>query len=305
MKPLSSFIQIITIIFMCFAVESSASSKKSRPEWIYLKNRYIKIGVDKSRGACIGYLSKARSRKNVLNHFDEGRFIQQSYYGQKDGSNWNGNPWVYNPVQGGSWNRTPSKLLELKVDKRKLTLYAKIMPRRWSSGELCPEAIMEQWISLKDKIVKIRFKMTYTGPDQGKPRHQEMPAVFVDGAMKTFVYLKDGKEHRPKVGILAENGKPEIKGLRYGKAEQQWTAYLNKKGWGIGIYTPGTTDFTCYRALGDGKTGPDGSSCSYVAPLKTFALTKGLTVEYDVYLTLGKLSEITKNFYSKNTHNDK
>lgn len=281
-------------MLMCCTLELSAAKKSRETKWIYLKNRYIKIGVDKSRGACIGYLSKASSRKNVLNHFDEGRFIQQSYYGQKDGSNWNGKPWVYNPVQGGSWDRTPSKLLEFKVDKRKQTLYAKIMPRRWSSGELCPEAIMEQWITLSGKVAKIRFKMTYTGPDQGKPRHQEMPAVFVDGAMKTFVYLKGGKELRPDVGILAENGKPEVEGLRYDKAEEEWGAYLDKKDYGIGIYTPETVDFTCYRALGDGKTGPTGSSCSYVAPLRTFALTKGLVVTYDAYLTIGKLSEIKK-----------
>jgi hypothetical protein len=29
--------------------------------------------------------------------------LQQSYYGDADGSSWNGQPWCYNPVQGGSW----------------------------------------------------------------------------------------------------------------------------------------------------------------------------------------------------------
>lgn len=31
--------------------------------------------------------------------YDCGRYIQQSYYGKEDGSNWNGTPWRWNPVQ--------------------------------------------------------------------------------------------------------------------------------------------------------------------------------------------------------------
>ena len=65
---------------------------------------------------------------------------------------------------------------------------------------------------------------------------------------------------------------------------------------GIGLFTPGTTQFTCYRALGDGKTGQNGSACSYVAPIRTFVLKKGMTLKYRIYLTTGSLQEIQSRF---------
>ena len=80
-------------------------------QWEYLDNGKIRIGVDKSRGACIGFFGESITKKNLLNNFDEGRFIQQSYYGDKDGSKWNGKPWRYNPVQGGDWKGNKSRIL--------------------------------------------------------------------------------------------------------------------------------------------------------------------------------------------------
>lgn len=106
---------------LCCIISCTASNKtnKASEQWVYIDNGIIRIGVDKSRGACIGFFGESKTGRNLLNHFDEGRFIQQSYYGTKDGSNWNGKPWVYNPVQGGSFNRTPSKLLKFDFDKKK------------------------------------------------------------------------------------------------------------------------------------------------------------------------------------------
>ncbi len=96
----------LKIIFLfgiscCFAWCAGA---KGMPDWVYLDNGTVRIGIDKSRGACIGYFGESKTGRNLLNHYDEGRFVQQSYYGQKDGSDWHGKPWVYNPVQGGSWD---------------------------------------------------------------------------------------------------------------------------------------------------------------------------------------------------------
>ena len=87
-----------------------------------------------------------------------------------------------------------------------------------------------------------------------------------------------------------------VDGLGLGASTSEWVAYLTDDNWGIGIYTPGTTNFTVYRALGNGSTGESGSACSYVAPLRTFALTGGLEVKYDVYLTIGTLDEIEQRF---------
>ena len=260
--------------------------------WEYLDNGEIRIGVDRSRGACIGWFGESSTKRNLLNHRDEGRFVQQSYYGAPDGSKWNKKDWVYNPVQGGSWDGKRSKVL--KFEKDKTALYAKIEPRSWSGGQKCPEAIMEQTISLDGSVAHIRFKLTYTGEDQGKPRHQEMPAVFVDYDLTNLVYMEKDKLKRRVPGWPNEGG----------KATGEWTAWLDDNDWGIGIYTPGTTDFTCYRHKGNGTSGENGSACSYVAPVRTFALTEGLVVEYDVYLTIGTLDQIRERFAELRQKND-
>lgn len=257
-------------------------------EWAYLDNGTVRIGVDRSRGACVGFFGESKTGRNLLNHFDEGRFVQQSYYGQQDGSDWNGKPWVYNPVQGGSWDGVVSEILEFNETGD--SLYAKIEPRSWSGGQPCPEAIMEETLSLSGAVARITFKMSFTGEDQGRPRHQEMPAVFVDAALSNLVYLSDGKLTRRVPGWPNESG----------KAPEQWVAYLDEDDWGIGICTPGTSDFTCYR-FGQGATGPAASPCSYVSPIRTFALTNGLIVEYDVFLMVGTLDEIQAGFSAVET----
>jgi len=155
---------------------------------------------------------------------------------------------------------------------------------------------MQESITLDGSVATLTFKMSYAGPNQGKPRHQEMPAVFIDGALKHFVYTKDGVLTRAEPRILAENGREGVDGLRTDQSSSEWVAYLDDNDWGIGIYTPGTPEFTCYRALGNGTTGPEGSACSYVAPIRTFALTTGLELEYTVTLTIGTLAEIQSRF---------
>ncbi len=260
--------------------------EKPRQQWEYLDNGVVRIGIDKSRGACIGYFAESKTRRNLLNNYDEGRFIQQSYYGRPDGSKWNGKPWVYNPVQGGHSRGKRSRLLKFTRDQDKKTISARVEPLSWASGVACPEALMGVTISLEGPLARVRFRMDYTGKDQSAIHDQEMPAVFTDAELPNLVYSENGKLKRRVPGWPNERG----------KATENWVAYLDDKNWGIGICTPGTETFTCYRFKGDGKTGPDGSACSYVAPLRRFSLQKGLAVDYEVFLTIGTLEEIRRRF---------
>jgi len=250
-------------------------------DWKYLDNGTVRIGVDRSRGACIGYFAESSTGRNLLNHYDEGRFIQQSYYGAPDGSVFMNMPWTYNPVQGGSGIGKPSRVLEFKAGKN--SLYARVKPRNWPGGGFCPDTVMEETVTLSGSVARIHFTMIYTGEDQGPPRYQEMPAVFVDATFSNLVYTAENGLVRRVPGWPNENG----------IAPESWLAYLDGTDWGIGIYVPSTTNFTCYRFRAEfNEFGPDVPACSYVGPLRNFALTKGLTVEYDVFLTIGTLNEI-------------
>ena len=82
---------LTAILFVLFFVELDVSkvaadeygspTKSAKGQWEYLDNGQIRIGVNKSRGACIGFFGDSKTKRNVLNHYDRGRFIQQSYYG--------------------------------------------------------------------------------------------------------------------------------------------------------------------------------------------------------------------------------
>jgi hypothetical protein len=89
---------------------------KPSPKILFLSNEHLKIGVDAAAGGGIAHISSPKNGKNVLNAYDLGRYIQQSYYGKEDGSNWNGQPWRWNPVQCG-------KLHHHRACKHHLGLY--------------------------------------------------------------------------------------------------------------------------------------------------------------------------------------
>jgi hypothetical protein len=45
----------------------------------------------------------------------QGRLLQQSFYGCVDASCWANRPWLWNPVQGGSWQNAPGLTITSKV----------------------------------------------------------------------------------------------------------------------------------------------------------------------------------------------
>jgi hypothetical protein len=185
--------------------------------WVYIDNGHVRLGVNLTAGACVGWFSHSHSSDNLLNAYDVGRYLQQSYYGDPDGSDWNGKPWRYNAVQGGSWKNEPAVVIEFREEHD--NLYAKVQPRHWATGELLPEVTMEQWLSLDGGLAKLKFKMTYSGEKHHKPCHQELPAIFVKPALDTLAFVgNDGQITRQQPGFPNEM-------IRY---SEPWLAWVNK-----------------------------------------------------------------------------
>jgi len=279
------------LFFIAALITALAAVAAAKPDdpFTYLDNGTLRIGVDQSRGSAIGYFALSHDKRNLLNHHDEGRFIQQSYYGDADDSLWVAKPWVYNPVQGGSYKGEKAKTLEFRKSANEL--YAKVEPLHWANARRCPEAIMQAWITLDGPIAKIRMRMDYTGETQQRRAHQELPAVFVDYDLPHLMFELDGKLVKHAPVDLGKDMKPE--NIRY---DTEWIAYVDDKNFGIGIHTPGTKEAVTYRHKGDGSTGPDGSACSYVAPVRTLQLKTGTVVDYEFHLTIGSLDEIRARF---------
>lgn len=272
------------------ALAAGVREAAAQEQWTYIQNDSIRLGVRADFGAGIAYLAERPGDRNLLNHADHGRLIQQSYYGDPDGSTWNGRPWTWNPVQGGCWNGTRSGAVEeLRSDGR--TLYARTRPVNWGSCEEI-DAVMEQWIRLAGKVAHVRFRFRNGARDNQGARHQEMPAVFMDYALPDLAYYRGGK---PWTGGPLTRRTPAM-GNQYDTLGEHWAAYVDDGDRGAGVYSPGTSLMTYYRFAGDGRTGPRGGACSYFAPIRTLRIGRGLVLEYDVYLYVGSLAPMRAEF---------
>jgi hypothetical protein len=264
-------LRTIALTLSLLAVHAAADET-----WLYLDNDHVRLGVNLNAGACIGWLSASGSSDNLLNAYDVGRYMQQSYYGDEDGSDWNGKPWRYNPVQGGSWENAPAEVVETRSDET--SFYAKTKPRHWATGAFTPECVMEEWLLLDGGLARLKFKMTYTGEKEHKARHQELPALFVAPKLDTLVFMNAEKQlTRMQPGFPNE----------YIRVSEPWCAWVDAKNNGIGLCMPHTMQATCYRVRNGNK-----GDCSYLAPIQTFALKPGLVFEYEVMLVLGSLEEM-------------
>lgn len=263
---------------------------------VYINNGIIQLGVDMNRGGSIFHFSEVNTKRNLLNHADEGRFMQQSYYGEKDGSIWSGRPWSWNPIQGGGSHGEKARVLSQKITPTSINIVSE--PIHWATGEALPECEMEETITLDGQIAHVHYTFRNMGPGANNhpATHQELPAVFMDNALSDLVFYSGDKPWTND--ILTRYTPPSqtgtIKNEQHTRTEH-WAAYVDNNDWGLGVYTPGTPQMTLYR-FGYGS-GPTSGACSYFAPIRTFAVTKGMIFEYDVYLYIGTTDQIRKTFY--------
>lgn len=254
-------------------------------DWVYLDNGKLRLGVIRSSGGAIAFLAPSGSSRNLLNHFDRGRLIQQSYYGDSDDSLWANRPWRYNPVQGGDYRGQSSRLVELRSNST--NLYSKSIPRHWATGADLPECLMEQWVTLEGRIVHARFQFTYSGTQSHAARHQEIPAIFLDASLATLVTYT-GTAPWTHAGLTRHTPGTNNE---YLKMTENWVAYVDAQDFGVGAYVPIATDITCYRYRGG-----SGSDCSYVAPITTFALKPGLKFTYEAFFAMGSPEQLREQF---------
>jgi hypothetical protein len=266
--------------------KSSAVSGASN-DWVFIDNGKLRLGVIKSSGAGIGWLSQGAGARNLINHWDRGRLVQQSYYGSPDGSLWNKQPWSWNPVQGGDWQGNPATVFELKSGKDHL--YARSQAKHWASGAELTEVVFEEWITLKGNLAQVHFKMSYSGTNSHPRRSHEIPALFCEPDLDTLVLYPGVEPWQQKPLSRTKPGWPNEARVM----GEPWAAYVDKHDFGIGACVPVAKQLTCYR-FGDGK--PEHGSCSYFAPIIDFAITPGTVFEYDLFLTIGQVDEMRATF---------
>ncbi len=282
------FVLLWALLCSGSAVHAQANAPKF--DWVFLENDHLKLGVLRSHGGAIGYLSPRDSKQNLLNHYDHGRLVQQSYYGDADGSRWVDQAWRFNPVQAGDYQGQAAELLEFKATAT--TAYARTRPRNWAGGQLLDDCEMEQWVELDGSLVRLKYAFTYRGEKSHAERDQETPAMFVAAELDNLVTYSGPHPWTNRPLTTRQPGWPN-ESL---ELPENWVAWVDAQGQGIGLYVPTARIATCYRYRGG-----SGSDCSYVAPLARFALQPGFHFHYNAWLTVGSAAEIRERFQQLRT----
>jgi len=270
---------------------------------IFINNGRIKIGFNMSRGAGIHYISESNSESNLINNYDTGRLIQQSYYGNNDGSSWEGaepdgsaKPWAWNPVQGGSYDGQVSRIN--RWGQAGFCFKSSVTPRHWANKNLIEEVTMEQTVCiLSGTMARCHYVMKYTGSTRHTPKDHEMPAVFVDWSLQKLMAYKGNAPwtDQPISTITPPSQFGPIINSYHDDITERWAAWVNDTGYGLGIYFPNTQRIVCYKYEAGSR---HEESCCYLAPLVNSGLAPGETVEYDVYLAIANVTDMRAMFSS-------
>lgn len=280
-------------------------------ETYFFENERYRVGVELAWGGGLSCIIDKRCTVpglgNLLNHFDTGRLVQQSYYGTSEPpyvmGEFMGNRWCYNPVQGGDRGNNKSKLIECRIGENEI--YVKCRPRDWGHDGGDTYSYMENRYVLDgdDLVVYNRFT-DYSG---WKHPHnsQELPAFY------TVSYL--GDFHRYKGDQPWTDGDLETADdlpfwpddwdkctfLFSKENTERWAAFTDKNGYGIGLYVPNVDNWKAGRFSYDGSMDPRAASTNYIAPTRRITLTCFKPLTYSYYICAGQLDEIRANFKAR------
>lgn len=260
---------------------------------LFLDNGTLKIGIDPAKGGSITWLSWRGQDKNVVNHSDPGRLIQQSYYAghrldrRSDGQSKAWSPWTWNPIQGGgvgSWARV-TELKRLEDG----SLYAETIPRLWDMPGEEAAARMRQWTGVESGmadvlVVRCEIACQREPDDRWGPaamRPQEIPACYFTRIFSDVrSYLGEGKWRMEK----------QPPGPPWGKAQppRKAMACFAPNGQGVAVFSPASKETWNFGPhAGGASDDPAAKPCMHVAPIDRAPLGPKSIYRYRYWLVVG------------------
>ncbi len=298
-----------------YAADHKIKTHNSADSFIEISNSEITLRQDLRRGGSICYISRTGIDRNIVNIYDEGRYIQQSYYAGKrvdrrhEGQSPSWSPWQWNPIQGGNHARKGARIL--KCEQTDSTLYVSCVPMLWDMDNHEGEAIMEQWTSINGNTIKVRNRLTCHRTDsiygnKAVKNDQEIPAIYPISSLKNlYGYFgdkpfKNDKLDNPEVVEIKMDVPGSFWG-KYPKVPEKWMAFVDDNMWGMGVFSPSAERFIAgrYTSMTDGEA--HSLSTSYIAPLCTSKLKKNSVFEYTYYIVVDHLPEIRNTIYTLNS----
>ncbi len=296
---------------------------------VYKENEQLKIGINLNWGGALSYLedlnsnvevvkkdgsikvdsnaSERYSEKavnksvNLINCYDAGRLVQQSFYGTFDGGyeggEFIGQAWNYNPVQGGNKYNDSSKIVDLRISENEL--YVKCRPLDWSlPKENITPSYMETTYTLDGDKLHVSCKFTDFSGYPETHTTQEMPAFYCIEPLDHFYYCDNGEiKCKDDLIFWPDAGYPHF------ISTENWVAFAGEfdDSFAIGLYVPNSTSFLagiCNHGETKNINPCVDSATSYVALVRWLTFKSYTPIEYDYTITTGTVEEIRDKFTS-------
>jgi len=275
----------------------------------FLENSTLKIGVNAgSYGGAIVWFSGSDGA-NLVNVFDKGREIQQSFYAgdsitaANQSPTWS--PWSWNPIMVGDYADNVSPVLALS--KSAGQIYVKTQPLLWDRNNQLSQSYMEQWISLHPTMpnvvaVDCRFTSFRDANDAWGGSvllDQELPAVYLVSALDSIkAYTGNAPWTNGELSTIPNSPSSGTFPWSYYDPTEPWTACVDANGSGVGVYTPIATRFLAGKYGSGVTTNPFDVSTMYMSPLGRYAFEANAVFSYRFYLIIGELQGIRGAVYA-------
>ena len=273
--------------------------KLDRTEELYIEDGHIKLGTSLAYGGSIRHLEKLNAsvveyidengdvrieqgidaemvdvvseHVNLVNIYDLGREIQQSYYAftteengyaPEDDVLYEGDL-RYNPVQAGSAGDKESQIIDYKVTEKEI--YVKVKPMDWFLRNTQADAYMEnRYYFEADGVLRVFNRFVnfsqFTGMKDLPITAQETPAIYIVHPLN-YYYCEtmSGVIKDPNLSpMMTSQGKGGLfdgvesnyhYALENRTVTNEWFAFVNDKNFGIGIYMPNAKIYTASRGF--------------------------------------------------------
>lgn len=282
----------------------------------YISSERYTLGIDLKWGGAINHVEDKNcpieNVTNLCNKHDEGRLIQQSYYGvfyyadQYQEGGYQGVEGVaYNPVQGGDVHGRDSRIIDFDIQED--YIYIKAQPLDWPLRNSLTPSYMENKYVVKDEYIEVFNRFTDFSGWKHPTLDQELPAVYTVNCFDTFVWYDGGKpwtgDALSYIDDWSEIDPNTGKSSHYIQLKEPntetWFAMINGEAqYGLGIYVPNVDRVLTMRYLSGQKGSNDakGNPCSYISPLNRIAFKSFEPIEYSYLMVAGNLEEIREVF---------
>ncbi|MBQ2881264.1 MAG: hypothetical protein IJE40_03250, partial [Clostridia bacterium] len=135
--------------------------------------------------------------ENLINQYDTGRLVQQSYYGSDEDSRYdnatftNDSSWPYNPVQGGDKYMNHSRLIDFVETEN--SIYIKSQPQDWALDGMITSSYMENIYTVYDVCIRVENRFVDFTCWSHPAKDQELPAFYTVSYLDTFTYYNGMK----------------------------------------------------------------------------------------------------------------